>query len=278
MGPVGVLADIHGNLAALEAVLAALRLVKPRAYLVLGDVFGELGQALPVLERLREMKAICLMGNRERDMAAFARGEKPAWQGALQFAALTESAGELGPQMAEIAGWPVTAAWEALRLVHGSPADVYELMHPGTPRVDELLAAMEEPSMVAGHDHKQWFYSRGGKRAFAAGSVGLAHTGRPCQAEYLLLKRREGGWQGQFCRTSYDPRRLNALIAAEGWLERGGPLARAAYEEALTGGYAILDFVRLAQGIARRMGAKAGGVLPNEAVDLAAQAYPWVRL
>lgn len=278
MGPVAVLADIHGNLAALEAVLAALRPVKPRAYLVLGDVFGELGQALPVLERLREMKAICLMGNRERDMAAFARGEKPAWQGALQFAALTESAGELGPQMAEIAGWPVTAAWEALRLVHGSPADVYELMHPGTPRVDELLAAMEEPSMVAGHDHKQWFYSRGGKRAFAAGSVGLAHTGRPCQAEYLLLKRQGGGWQGQFCRTSYDPRRLKALIAAEGWLERGGPLARAAYEEALTGGYAILDFVRLAQGIARQMGAKAGSVLPNEAVELAAQAYPWVRL
>ena len=100
MGPVAVLADIHGNLAALEAVLAALRPVKPRAYLVLGDVFGELGQALPVLERLREMKAICLMGNRERDMAAFARGKKPAWQGALQLAALTESAGELGPQMA----------------------------------------------------------------------------------------------------------------------------------------------------------------------------------
>ena len=49
MGPVAVLADIHGNLAALEAVLAALRPVKPRAYLVLGDVFGELGQALPVL-------------------------------------------------------------------------------------------------------------------------------------------------------------------------------------------------------------------------------------
>ena len=132
--------------------------------------------------------------------------------------------------------------------------------------------------MVAGHDHKQWFYSRGGKRAFAAGSVGLAHTGRPCQAEYLLLRRQGGGWQGQFCRTSYDPRRLKALIAAEGWLERGGPLARAAYEEALTGGYAILDFVRLAQGLARRMGAKAGGVLPNEAVELAAQAYPWVRL
>ena len=67
-------------------------------------------------------------------------------------------------------------------------------MHPGTPRVDELLAAMEEPSMVAGHDHKQWFYSRGGKRAFAAGSVGLAHTGRPCQAEYLLLRRQGGGF------------------------------------------------------------------------------------
>ena len=88
MGTVAVLADIHGNLAALEAVLTALKPIKPRAYWVLGDVFGELGQARAVLDRLRELNAFCLMGNRERDMAAYIRGEKPEWQGAMQFAAL----------------------------------------------------------------------------------------------------------------------------------------------------------------------------------------------
>lgn len=278
MGPVAVLADIHGNLAALEAVLAALKPVRPRAYVVLGDSFGELGQAQPVLDRLRELNAFCLMGNRERDMAAYIRGEKPEWHGAMQFAALAESARALGAEMKDVAGWPMTASWEGLRLAHGTPADVYELMHPGTSRVDELLAAMAEPAMAAGHDHKQWYYSRWDKAIFAAGSVGLAHTGRPCQAEYLILERQDGSWHGRFCRTSYHPQRLKALLAAEGWLERGGPLAKAAYEEALTGGYAILDFVRLAQRMARRMGAQAGGVLPNEAVRMAAQAYPWTTL
>ena len=302
MGTVAVLADIHGNLAALEAVLTALKPIKPRAYWVLGDVFGELGQARAVLDRLRELNAFCLMGNRERDMAAYIRGEKPEWQGAMQFAALTESARGLRSEMTEIASWPMTAIREGVRLVHGSPADVYgeyagglhyvlrvrlvhgspadvyELMHPGTPRVDELLAAMAEPSMVAGHDHKQWYYSRWDKAIFAAGSVGLAHTGRPCQAEYLILERQDGGWHGRFCRTCYHPQRLKALLEAEAWLERGGPLARAAYEEALTGGYAILDFVRLAQRMARRLGPQAGGVLPDEAIQMAAQAYPWTTL
>ncbi len=278
MGPVAVLADIHGNLAALEAVLAALKPIKPRAYWVLGDVFGELGQAQAVLERLQSVGADCLMGNRERDMAAFVRGEKPGWQGAAQFAALTQSAAALGPEMDRIARWPMTAIREGVRLVHGSPADVYELMHPGTPRVDGLLAALEEPVMVAGHDHKQWYYGRRGKAAFAAGSVGLAHTGRPCQAEYLLLTRDAGVWRGHFCKTTYNPERLKAFVAAEEWLDRGGPLARAAYEEALTGNYAILDFVRTAQRMAQRLGAKAVGVLPNEVVERAAQAYPWVRL
>lgn len=278
MGTVAVLADIHGNLAALEAVLTALKPIKPRAYWVLGDVFGELGQARAVLDRLRELNAFCLMGNRERDMAAYIRGERPEWQGAMQFAALTESARGLRSEMTEIASWPMTAIREGVRLVHGSPADVYELMHPGTPRVDELLAAMAEPSMVAGHDHKQWYYSRWDKAIFAAGSVGLAHTGRPCQAEYLILERQDGGWHGRFCRTCYHPQRLKALLEAEAWLERGGPLARAAYEEALTGGYAILDFVRLAQRMARRLGPQAGGVLPDEAIQMAAQAYPWTTL
>lgn len=278
MRTVAVLADIHGNLAALEAVLTALKPIKPRAYWVLGDVFGELGQARAVLDRLRELNAFCLMGNRERDMAAYIRGERPEWQGAMQFAALTESARGLRSEMTEIASWPMTAIREGVRLVHGSPADVYELMHPGTPRVDELLAAMAEPSMVAGHDHKQWYYSRWDKAIFATGSVGLAHTGRPCQAEYLILERQGGGWHGRFCRTSYHPQRLKALLEAEAWLERGGPLARAAYEEALTGGYAILDFVRLAQRMARRLGPQAGGVLPDEAIQMAAQAYPWTTL
>lgn len=132
--------------------------------------------------------------------------------------------------------------------------------------------------MVAGHDHKQWYYSRWDKAIFAAGSVGLAHTGRPCQAEYLILERQDGGWHGRFCRTCYHPQRLKALLEAEAWLERGGPLARAAYEEALTGGYAILDFVRLAQRMARRLGPQAGGVLPDEAIQMAAQAYPWTTL
>lgn len=145
MGPVAVLADIHGNLAALEAVLAALKPVHPRAYVVLGDSFGELGQAQPVLDRLRELNAFCLMGNRERDLAAYIRGEKPEWYGAMQFAALAESARALGAEMKDVAGWPMTASWEGLRLAHGTPADVYELMHPGTSRVDELLAAMAEP-------------------------------------------------------------------------------------------------------------------------------------
>ena len=42
MRPVAVLADIHGNLEALDTVLAELKPLNPRAYLVLGDSFQTL--------------------------------------------------------------------------------------------------------------------------------------------------------------------------------------------------------------------------------------------
>lgn len=273
-----VMADIHGNLPALDAVLRETAAFSPAAYLVLGDCFGELGQAAKVLERLSALGAFCIMGNRERDMLAYLKGERPQWENCLQLDPVTRSAREIASQAKILAQWPMTATLGEFRLCHGSVEDVYEILRPGLPRLDGMLRGIREPIMLSGHDHKQWAYALEGKMVYGVGSVGLSHCGQPCQAQYLVMTQGQESWQARFCRTAYDGAALTAIMQQSGWLEAGGPVARAAYEEAMTGGYGVLEFVRFAMGLCRRLLGEEIAPIPNEIIKEAARLYPWIRL
>ncbi|MCB9741623.1 MAG: metallophosphoesterase [Alphaproteobacteria bacterium] len=62
-----VLADIHGNLEALEAVLADMRAFNPKRVLVLGDTIGYGPEPGACLDRVNEVAELSLIGNHERD-------------------------------------------------------------------------------------------------------------------------------------------------------------------------------------------------------------------
>ncbi len=275
MRPVAVLADIHGNLEALDAVLAELKPLNPRAYLVLGDSFGELGAAVEVYERLEALKPVWIMGNREWDMAAVCRGERELWQNAVQFAPMVKSALALGPMMEEVAQWPMTASWEGLRLAHGSPEGVRELLFPGTERLDSLLQTTRENMTVVGHDHKQWAYRRDGKQLLAVGSVGLCHAGRAFRSQYGLLWQQDGCWRGRLCETGYDGSRVAARLKKSGWLEDTGLVVRVSYEEIACGYETLRMFIKTAHRICMSEYGKILTPLPNWIIEQAARIYPW---
>lgn len=275
MQPVAVLADIHGNSEALEAVLEAVKPLNPRAYLVLGDSFGEMGASAEVYERLCALNPVWIMGNREWDMAAFCRGERPGWEHAAQFAPMTESAADLGRYMDEIASWPITASWEGLRLAHGSPEGVRELLYPGTPRLDALLAHTQENLTVVGHDHRQWYYEKNGKRILAMGSIGLCHAGRAFRSQYGLLWQEEDRWRGTLCEIGYDGEKLAGRLKKSGWLQRAGVVVRICYEEIACGYEALLAFMRMANRLCEREYGKILSPLPDEILDRTMRIYPW---
>ena len=275
MRPVAVLADIHGNLEALDTVLAELKPLNPRAYLVLGDSFGELGAAVEVYERLEALKPVWIMGNREWDMAAVCRGERELWQDAVQFAPMVKSALALGPVMEEVAQWPMTTSWEGLRLAHGSPEGVREPLFPGTERLDSLLQTTGENMTVVGHDHKQWAYRRGGKQLLAVGSVGICHAGRAFRSQYGLLWQKDGYWRGKLCETGYDGSRVAVRLKKSGWLEDTGLVVRVSYEEIACGYETLHMFIKTAHRICMSEYGKILTPLPNWIMEQAARIYPW---
>jgi predicted phosphodiesterase len=173
---VAALYDIHGNLPALEAVLAELPDVD--AIVVGGDVLpGPLGRE--TLDLLASVPAVhYVMGNGDR-----------------------ESAGEFP----EVAGWKPTVTLDVdgfgpVLFCHGSPRSDTEIITvlTGEDRLAPMLDGVAERVIVGGHTHRQFDRALLGRRIVNAGSVGLPYEG-VAAAFWALL-----GPGVELRRTDYD--------------------------------------------------------------------------
>jgi predicted phosphodiesterase len=161
--------DVHGNLRALEAVLADAREQGAERYLVGGDValFGPWPEATVTL--LRELApATWIRGNGERWTADPQSAPEPV-RGAT--AAARAALGDA--LVGELAALPESAAVDAdTRAWHGSPvSDVRSFTpEPGDDEA-ELLDGVSERRLVFGHTHLPF------RRMSAVGDVELVNPG-----------------------------------------------------------------------------------------------------
>lgn len=181
---IALLYDIHGNLPALDAVLADADAVG--GFVIGGDValFGP--WPAETVERLRGLEgARWLRGNGERWVAT--PGDAPdedVVQGAI--AACRTALGDA--LVAELAGLPESQALDdGTRCWHGSPAsDVRSFLPEPAPDEPELLAGVAEHRLVFGHTHLPFARRAGDVEPVNPGSVGMPFDG-DARAAYAVL-------------------------------------------------------------------------------------------
>ena len=172
--------DIHGNLDALDAVLADPRAAGPDTIVVGGDVApgAFVGAALDRLEALRA-DVHWVRGNGERETAAAVDGPRPAeGDNAAEMSAFT--AQQLGPQRAcKLGELPLSVVVDGVLFCHATPRNDEELVTRISPpeRWSEVLADVDAALIVAGHTHQQDDRVVDGTRFVNAGSVGLPYEG-----------------------------------------------------------------------------------------------------
>ncbi len=205
--PTAALADIHGNLHALDAVLADPRLTQADRIVVLGDVVTG---TLPAetLDRVTGLpgSVFFLRGNADR----LALEDPAAWYGWVRE--------RLGPErLATIRSWPLTFAIEvdglgAVRCCHSLPDDDELGLTRITPEAefDAELAGIEESVVIGGHTHVQFDRRIGRRRYVNVGAVGRPYEGRP-GAYWALL-----GPDVELLRTDYDVEAAAAAVRASG--------------------------------------------------------------
>jgi predicted phosphodiesterase len=190
---VAVLNDVHGNLPALEAVLADLDSDDVDAIVCGGDVLWGPYQS-ECLALLRDRGASFLRGNTERQVLAEI-DESHAWCAAR----VSEA------DRAFVGSWPTSVELDIDGLgrvifCHGSPRSDEEILTMLTP-AEALAAALtgiDAEVIVIGHTHQQFDRYVSEARLVNAGSVGLPYEGE-AGAYWALL-----GPDVYVRRTAYD--------------------------------------------------------------------------
>jgi diadenosine tetraphosphatase ApaH/serine/threonine PP2A family protein phosphatase len=181
-----LLYDVHGNLPALEAVIADAESAGAEGWVLGGDyaLFG--GWPAETVERLRGLeRASWIRGNGERWTAdPDAAPDNEVVPGAIEAAraALGEAT------VADLASLPFSLPLDRTLVCHGSPLSDVRSFEPEPGEDDEeLLDGTDAPRVVFGHTHVPFARSsEGGVELVNPGSVGMPFDGDP-RAAYALL-------------------------------------------------------------------------------------------
>jgi len=228
---VALISDIHGNLTALEAVLAELADEPVDQIVCLGDVaiFGP--QPREALARVRELACPVVMGN--TDAWALSPTPHPVRDEETRFFNAVElwGAAELtdADRVVIRTFQPVVTldlAGLSFLGFHGSPTSFNHVIQATTPdeEIERLFASHHAPIMAGGHTHTPLVRRYQNAFLINPGSVGLpwmaspgakqAHN--PAWAEYAILTIEGQRLSVDLRRTPFDLDALRAAVLASG--------------------------------------------------------------
>lgn len=206
--------DIHGNLPALQAVVADVRQAAVDGIVAGGDVIpGPMGREALAFLRGLDIPLRLIRGNGEREVMAWKRGEESdvipeQYREVMCWSAKKLKADEvewLGQWPATL-GLPIDGLGEVL-FCHATPrndTDIFTRLTPEGPLLP-LFAEIDAKVIVCGHTHMQFDRTIAGRRVINAGSVGMPY-GKP-GAYWALLGR-----DIELRHTSYDLAAAAAVI------------------------------------------------------------------
>jgi len=230
MTRLAVLSDVHGNLVALEATLAAIRDASPDAILVAGDHVlngPDPGGAVDALRALDSEGALIVSGNTDIAVADFdygaafpqyADGVPEAVQIAAEWANDELSDEQLGWLRRLPAERRLRTADDTLVLVvHASPGSQTRGFDQALDAnvILDRVSATDARVVCVGHTHVPEVRDLGWKVIVNDGSAGWAFDGDPT-ASWALVTIEDGEVAAEIRRTEFDAMSVANAISARG--------------------------------------------------------------
>lgn len=238
---IAALSDVHGNLLALDAVLADVAAQSVDLTVNLGDLLSGAVRPRETAERLMQLGLPTVAGNHERQLLTYDRARMGA-SDRLAHDAIDDT------HRAWLAGLPLTMQpTDGVLAFHGSPTDdlVYllETVDPDGARpateaevLERLGGAADVPLLLSGHTHLQRSMRLPtGALVVNPGSVGwpaydddhphphVMEAGTP-HARYAIADDAGGAWAVEFRAVDYDWDRAAADAEANGRPDVAGQL------------------------------------------------------
>jgi putative phosphoesterase len=198
---VALIADIHGNLDALEAVLADANALGLTIFLNAGDAVGFGIYPSQVIKVVGSARFLSAVGNVDLETLEALRNSKN--NGELDFTIKELSQSDIAYLESLPRELHLEIAHKKILVTHGTPDSVDEHIYPDSPeeRLREIAAEANADVIITGHSHMQMKRVVDGVTFINPGSVGRPVDGDP-KAEYAVLSFNPPAVE--FRRVSYD--------------------------------------------------------------------------
>jgi len=191
-----IVSDIHGNLTALEAVIADLKTTSPDLVVHGGDVVVGGPRPAEVIDRIRELGWAGVVGNTDEVLWAPEQFDRqveraPKLRPLLEilFHDFAETRNRISDeQFRWLQSLPPVWHGHGVALLHASPGDLWQAPMPDSEpqQVAATYASLASKIVVHGHIHRPYVRQVSGFVVASPGSVGTPYDGDP-RASYLLV-------------------------------------------------------------------------------------------
>ena len=217
---IAVLSDLHGNLLALDACLADLESQGgAEAIVVAGDLCLDGPKPKKVLQRLEEIGAACVRGNKDRYLYDDSATQKLSSGEMAQVGWTRRDLGErwLGWLRELPFALRIGEDENQLLIVHANPLNDDEHLWPDADdaTLTRLVGDERATAIAFGHLHLPYVRIWKGRMLVNVASAGLPKDGDP-RACYAIFTERDGGWQVKHRRVAFDVKRVATQLADSG--------------------------------------------------------------
>jgi putative phosphoesterase len=271
-----VLADIHALLPALDAALAEIEPLQVDGIIVAGDMLTGPSPA-ETIKRLQELGCWMIRGNNENYLLRFLSADAPDWWYTSQQWAFTRwNFQQLDSQSLElIASLPEQRTihlpgTDPIRVVHGSPRNISELIYPDKDLglLDLALTQVPEPVVIFGHTHRSWQMLRNGRLALNPGALSGNFTGK-VSGGYAILDWETNHWSAELREVDLDLDLVRKSYQDSGLLEAAGAVASYWLRSIEAGTDLLPRFLDYAFEMARRAGYTDTPSIPDHILEQA---------
>jgi hypothetical protein len=245
---VAVLSDIHGNIRALDAVLADIAEQDINAVVCNGDFVTSSAHSVEVVDRIRQLSFPSTSGNHERYLQELADPANVKWKQANWAPTIHDYqvlSADARQWLTELPDTLLLCDGEApLVMAHAAPGnDVARVTAQHTDNDWRALFANlpEGSTLIGSHLHWYWQHQWQGYQFVRTPPVGLPLDGDR-RAGYLILRRQEKGWSTEQRRVLYDVESELAAFQQSDFYHEGGVIGHLFWEELRTARWRLVPF------------------------------------
>jgi predicted phosphodiesterase len=238
-----VIADIHGNIDALGAVLAHINKQNVDQIVVAGDIVIGAPHSASCWQKIQSLGCPVVRGNHERYLFGLHVPDAPAsWQ-TERYAPIRQAYQQFSKEAVDnMRNLPTHYAVDDLLIVHAFYRnDTDAVTEKSTvDELEEMFAPSLEPVIIRAHNHVWFECTWSSHQLYSVGSVGLPLNGD--SRAYAIAEKLHGRWHLEKHAVSYDLEKAIQSYDDSHYFDVAGPVGRLFRQELITARHELTPF------------------------------------